>query len=183
MMWIFNIFFGAAIYLVYKVFKIKPQPWNIAIFVTIFFMAVVGVITVWTQCSPYSTRAVVGRYSVPIVPLVQGPVASISAKPNVPIKKGEVLFEIDPTQYQYTVNQAQAALKAARSDEARLGAGVKAAEASIAKVEADLRAAKSALDIAEATAQRLGVDHRAAIRKSSLNRNAENPAIKFKLTQ
>ena len=26
MMWIFNIFFGAAIYLVYKVFKIKPQP-------------------------------------------------------------------------------------------------------------------------------------------------------------
>lgn len=153
MMWIFNIFFVGAIYLVYKVFKIKPQPWNIAIFVTIFCMAVVGVITLWTQASPYSTRAVVGRYSVPIVPWVQGQVVSIPTKPNVPIKKGEVLFEIDPTSYQYTVNQAKASLSAAQSDEARLAAGVKVAEASIAKVEADLRAAKSAMDIAESTAR------------------------------
>jgi membrane fusion protein, multidrug efflux system len=149
MMWIFNIFFAGAIYLVYKVFKIKPQPWNIAIFVTIFCMAVVSVITLWTQSSPYSTRAVVGRYVVPIVPWVQGQIANISAKPNVPIKKGEMLFEIDPTSYQYAVNQAKAALEAARSDEARLAAGIVVADASIAKVEADVRVAKSDFEMTE----------------------------------
>jgi membrane fusion protein, multidrug efflux system len=152
MMWIFNIFFVGAIYLVYKVFKIKPQPWNIAIFVTIFCMAFLGVVTVWTQYSPYSTRAVVGRYVVPIVPWVQGQIVSISAKPNVPIKKGDVLFEIDPTSYQYAVNQAKAALEAARSDEARLAAGVLVAEANIAKMEADVRVAKSDFEMADAAA-------------------------------
>jgi membrane fusion protein, multidrug efflux system len=149
MMWIFVILFVSVISLVYKVFKIKPQPWNIAIFVMIFFAAVTGMITLWTHASPYSTRAVVGRYVVPIVPWVQGPIVSISAKPNIPIKKGDVLFEIDPTSYQYTVNQAQAALQVARSDEARFAAGVKVAEANIAKVEADTRAAKSTLEITE----------------------------------
>jgi len=152
MMWIFIILFVSAIVLVYKVFKIEPQPWNIAIFATIFFAAVIGILTLWTQASPYSTRAVVGRYVVPIVPWVQGPIVSITAKPNVPIQKGEVLFEIDPTSYQFTVNQAKAALQVARSDEARFAAGVKVAEANIAKVEADARAAKATLDMSEEAA-------------------------------
>jgi multidrug resistance efflux pump len=152
MIWIFNILFGTAIYFVYKVFKIKPQPWNIAIFVTIFFMTLLGFITVWTQFSPYSTRAVVGRYVVPIVPWVQGQIVSIAAKPNVAIKKGDVLFEIDPTSYQYAVNQAKAALAAAKSDEARLAAGLSVADASIAKAEADVRVAKSDFEMAESAA-------------------------------
>jgi len=150
MMWICIILFVSLIVLVYRVFNIKPQPWNIAIFATIFFVAVIGLLTLWTHASPYSSRAVVGRYVVPIVPWVQGPIVSISAKPNVPIEKGEVLFEIDPTSYQYTVNQAKAALQVARSDEARFAAGVKVADANIAKVEADARAAKSTLNMSEA---------------------------------
>ena len=55
---IFNSFFGAAIYLVYKVFKIKPQPWNIAIFAPIFCLAVISVINLWTLAFPYSPRAI-----------------------------------------------------------------------------------------------------------------------------
>lgn len=108
--------------------------------------------TLWTQASSYSTRAVVGRYVVPIVPRVQGPIVRIPAKQNVPIRKGNVLFEIETTSYQYTVNQAKAALQVARSDEARFAAGVKVAEASIAKIEADARSAKSTLDMSEAAA-------------------------------
>lgn len=180
MMWIFNIFFGAAIYLVYKVFRIKPQPWNIAIFVAIFVMAVVGVVTLWTQSSPYSTRAVVGRYVVPIVPWVQGQVVSIPAKPNLPIKKGDVLFEIDPTSYQYAVNQAKAALHVAHSDVIRMEAGVRVAEASVGKVQADLRSAKSAMDIAEATAK----ENQLAISQLNLVQAREQyAAVQAALTQ
>lgn len=150
MLWIVVILFVSAICLVYKVFKIKPQPVNIAFFVTVFCISIIGMMTLWTLGSPTSTRAVVCRYVVPIVPWVQGPIVQLSAKPNVPIQKGDVLFEIDPTSYQYTVNQAQAALQVARSDAARLAAGVKVAEASVARVEAEARAAKLTLEITEA---------------------------------
>jgi multidrug resistance efflux pump len=149
MLWIVIILFVSAICLVYKVFKIKPQPVNIAFFVTMFCIAIIGMMTLWTLGSPTSSRAVVCRYVVPIVPWVQGPIVHLSAKPNVPIQKGDVLFEVDPTSYQYTVNQAQAALQVARSDAARLSAGVKVAEASIARVQADARAAKLTLEITE----------------------------------
>jgi multidrug resistance efflux pump len=150
MLWIVIILFVSAICLVYKVFKIKPNPVNIAFFVTLFFVSILGLLTLWTLGSPTSTRAVVCRYVVPVVPWVQGPVVHLSAKPNVSIKKGDLLFEIDPTSYQYTVNQAQAALQVAHSDQARFESGVKVAEASIARVEADARAAKLTLEITEA---------------------------------
>jgi membrane fusion protein, multidrug efflux system len=99
MLWIVIILFVSAICLVYKVFKIKPNPVNIAFFVTLFFVSILGLLTLWTLGSPTSTRAVVCRYVVPVVPWVQGPVVHLSAKPNVSIKKGDLLFEIDPTSY------------------------------------------------------------------------------------
>ncbi len=107
------------------------------IFVTIFCMAFISVVTVGRNV--LHTR--LGQWSV--VTWCQSylgykdRLSGIAAKPNVPIKKGDVLFEIDPTYYQYAVNQAKAALEAARSDAARLAAGVQVAEASIAKAGAD----------------------------------------------
>ncbi len=83
--------------------------------------------------------------------LVQGQVVSISAKPNVSIKKGDVLFEIDPTSYQYTVNQAKRRLKQLEVMQQE-AAGVQVAEASIAKAEADVRVAKSDFEMSESAA-------------------------------
>jgi hypothetical protein len=68
MLWIVIILFVSAICLVYKVFKIKPNPVNIAFFVTLFFVSILGLLTLWTLGSPTSTRAVVCRYVVPVVP-------------------------------------------------------------------------------------------------------------------
>jgi RND family efflux transporter MFP subunit len=57
--------------------------------------------------------AVVVRAAVSIVPNVPGQVAEVTVVPNKPIKKGDVLFRIDPTQYQAKVDQLSAQLKLA----------------------------------------------------------------------
>lgn len=57
--------------------------------------------------------AVVVRNAVAIVPNVPGQVAEVNVQPNKPVKKGDVLFRIDPTQYQAKVDQLTAQLKLA----------------------------------------------------------------------
>ncbi len=91
-----TIIYTAAIVLVFKVLKVRPRPWPIAIFATAGVLMLGTVVVLWTQAAPISTRAVVSRYVVQLVPYVKGQVTSIPSKPNEPLKKGDVLFEIDP---------------------------------------------------------------------------------------
>ncbi len=58
------------------------------------------------------------RYSVAVVPNVVGIVTEVVAEPNQPLKKGDVLFRIDPTQYQAERDGLVAQLQLA---ETRLG--------------------------------------------------------------
>jgi RND family efflux transporter MFP subunit len=54
--------------------------------------------------------AVVVRNSVPIVPGVSGRVIDVPVTANTPVKAGDVLFRIDPVNYQATVDQYTAQL-------------------------------------------------------------------------
>lgn len=145
-----TIIYVAAIVLVFKVLKVKPRPWPIAIFVVIGILMITAVTVLWTLAAPMSTRAVVSRYVVQLVPYVKRQVISIPAKPNVPLKKGDVLYEIDPAPYQYTVDQIKAQLQASKSNIVQLTAAVDAATASVAKSKADVAATKTEFDIAKA---------------------------------
>ncbi len=57
------------------------------------------------------------KYVVPVVPQVRGRVIEVPVEPNRLVKKGELLFRIDPTPYQNDVDAAKAKLAA---DQARL---------------------------------------------------------------
>ncbi len=50
-------------------------------------------------------------YSVQIIPNVSGQVTEVPVEPNVPLKKGDVLFKIDPTIYQAAMDATNAQLK------------------------------------------------------------------------
>ncbi len=91
-------------------------------------------------------------YSVQIIPNVAGRVTEVAAQANVPMKKGELLFKIDPTTYQAAVDAIQAQLKFQklrlkqyRELEAK-AAGTKfqveETETKVAKLEADLQTAE-----------------------------------------
>ncbi|MBB4302069.1 multidrug resistance efflux pump [Rhodobium orientis] len=50
------------------------------------------------------------RHTVQIVPNVAGQVIEVPVRPNTPVRKGDVLFRIDPAQYQAKVDQLTAQL-------------------------------------------------------------------------
>ncbi len=143
-----TIIYVAAVVVIFKVLKVKPRPWPIAIMATIGVVMLGAVVVLWTLAAPISTKAVVTRYVVQIVPYVKGQVVSIPAQPNVALKKGDVLYEVDPTPYQLAVDQVQAQLHAAEDTVTQLEAGVRVAEANIKKAQTDVAASKAALDVA-----------------------------------
>jgi RND family efflux transporter MFP subunit len=97
-----------------------------------------------------SVRAV--TYTVEIIPNVAGPVLEVPVIPNKPLKKGDVLFTIDPTTYQAAVDATQAQLNFQRlrleqfTKLASRGAGnqfqVDEAEARVRQHEAELETAQ-----------------------------------------
>jgi RND family efflux transporter MFP subunit len=55
-------------------------------------------------------EAIIGRYSVQIVPNVAGEVIDVPVQPNKPVRKDDVLFRIDPLPYEAQVRALQAQL-------------------------------------------------------------------------
>src|SRR6056297_727244 len=95
---------------------------------------------------------------IEIVPNVSGEVKEVLARPLEPIKKGDVLFTIDPSPFQLEVDRFEAALKEAEQAAKMLPADLETAEAFVAQCEAALVEAeqqaetlKLALDAAEAS--------------------------------
>ncbi len=69
--------------------------------------------------APTTTDVRVVKYVVPIVSQVRGRVIEVPVENNRPVKKGDVLFKIDPTPYQNEVHSLEAKLLA---DQAKVSA-------------------------------------------------------------
>src|SRR3954469_9155176 len=92
-------------------FKKKWLPWNITsqvIVVTIPVVCLAIIILFMNIVAPSSHDIRAMNYVVPIVPRVTGQVTEVPIEPNRPIKKGDVLFKLDPTPFQATVKAAEA---------------------------------------------------------------------------
>jgi len=95
-------------------------------------------------------------HSVTITPNVSGQVTEVPVKPNTPLKKGDILFKIDPTQYQAAVDaiEVDLALAKTRLRQARTLAKDKAGSmyeveqltTTVAKLESQLKNARWNLD-------------------------------------
>lgn len=134
--------------LVWLVFiKMKWLPWNTGtqvVVVIIPIVALTALILALNIVAPSSADVRVIKYVVNVVPQVRGRVIEVPVDPNRPVKKGEVLFRIDPTPYELTVRalEAQLANTIATSkevDEQLAGATGKVAETRGAIQQADSR--------------------------------------------
>lgn len=98
-------------------FKYKLLPWNTLAKVIVFTIPVVGMITLIMLLnifSPSSSNVLVVRNSVGIVSQVRGRVTEVPVMINQRVKKGDVLFKIDPTQYKAIANSIRAKFKLAK---------------------------------------------------------------------
>ena len=104
--------------------KLKWLPWNTAWQVTVVIIPIVGLtalILTLNVVAPSSHDVRVIRYTVPIVSQVRGRVIEVPIEEgNVPVKKDDVLFRIDPTPFQLRVNNVQAQLASATAQQREL---------------------------------------------------------------
>jgi len=94
-------------------FKFKWLPWNIVSQVITITIPIVGLtilILLLNIVAPSSHDVRVINYVVPINPYVRGLVVDVPIEPNRPIKKGDVLFKLDPTPYEIAVKNSEAQL-------------------------------------------------------------------------
>src|SRR5205085_11536684 len=61
-------------------------------------------------CAPATNNVRAMNYVIPIVPRITGQVTEVPIQPNRPIKKGDVLFKIDPVTFEAAVKAAEATL-------------------------------------------------------------------------
>ena len=124
------ILLGIYSFFVWLIFiKKKWLPWNITsqvIVVTIPIIALAIIILFMNIVAPSAGEVRAMNYVIPVVPRVTGQVTEVPIEPNRPIKKGDVLFKIDPVPFEAAVKAAEATLRGAE-DQRKNAASKKAA--------------------------------------------------------
>jgi multidrug resistance efflux pump len=109
------IIYSVIVWLIF--FKFKLLPWNITsqvIVVTIPVIMLTVLILFMNICAPSSSDVRAQNYVIPIVPRVTGQVTEVPIEPNRPIRKGDVLFKIDPVPFEAAERAADATLRGAK---------------------------------------------------------------------
>lgn len=122
--------------------KISPVIWMLLLFIVLFIPM---------QWGAPSGNVTQYQFVVEIVSNVSGTIIEVPIEGNRPLKKGDVLFKIDPRPYQYRVDQVKAGLAEAEQAVPQLEAAWKAAAAATARAKAQRDLAKLESDMAKKT--------------------------------
>ena len=127
--------------------KLKWLPWNIYSQVTVVIIPIVALtvmILTLNVVAPSSADLRVFRFTVPIVSQVRGRVIEVPIEEgNRPVKKGDVLFRIDPTPYQLQVNTLQAQLANAIAQQKEVQESYKGAQAKVTETRGGIEQASA----------------------------------------
>jgi len=111
-----SLIYGSFYFLFFKKLKLFAESVkNISIFVGIGVVMIGSVVFAWWTFAPTTVDGRMVQYVIPIVPNVKGVVIEVPIQGSEVVKKGSVLFKIDPTPFQFTVNQLQASIKQAEA--------------------------------------------------------------------
>jgi multidrug resistance efflux pump len=161
--------------LVWFVFiKKKWLPWTFVtqvLVVTFPVVALTILILFLNIYAPESGDVRVMNYVVPVIPRVTGRVIEVPVEANRPVKKGDVLFKLDPVPFQIEVDGAAANLKA-------LQAKLLSVQANASNLSEQL---KEATGKREALSAKLGLARKRAAQYQSLA--ATGAGTKFDLEQ
>jgi multidrug resistance efflux pump len=92
--------------------------------------------------TPYSSQARVETFLTQVAPEVAGDVLEVGVKDNSAVRKGQLLFRIDPEPYQVAIRSAEANLSVALQAADVSVADIAAAQAQLRKQSVDLAASR-----------------------------------------
>lgn len=105
--------------------------------------------------SPRTDVAEIDAPTVPVSPSVPGRIISIDVANNAAVKKGDVLFQIDPEPYRLRLEQARAELRAAESEVAQGGRNIATEQSNAGIADKQIARARINADQAQQTLRRL----------------------------
>jgi multidrug resistance efflux pump len=146
-----------------KLLKLSPA-WGVVsslVFVHTLLIFLIGI----RMMTPYSTDVRVVQHTIQLIPRLPEPtlVTAVLVAPDVPVKQGEALFQMDRRPYEYQVGQLEAQIEAAqarvvvseskiklqqanivaaRQDVLMLGADMEATTAKVSKLKSEMGYAK-----------------------------------------
>ncbi|MCI4428719.1 MAG: HlyD family secretion protein [Burkholderiales bacterium] len=143
----FVLLFGYALVVWLVFFKFKWLKFSIAwgFFSTFFAAHLLLIFLIGLRfVTPLATEARVIQHTIQLIPRLPEPtlVTAVLVQPNVPVKKGQSLFQFDRRPYEFKVRQLEAQLAKARQDVLVLKADTAINTQKIAKIKADLDYAK-----------------------------------------
>lgn len=135
------VIFAFFVWLVF--FQFKWLKWSITWAVVTLFVLVHALLIFYIGLrfvTPASARAVVIQHTIQLTPRLSEPtlVTAVLVEPNVPVKKGQPLFQFDRRPYEYAVAQLEAQLAAAVQNVKVLEDNVVLAEKQEAEAKAQL---------------------------------------------
>jgi RND family efflux transporter MFP subunit len=111
-----SLIYGSFYFLFFKKMKLFAESVrNISIFVGIGVVMIGAIVYTWWTFAPTSADGRSFQYVIPIVPNVAGQVVEVPVEGTQVVKKGDVLFRIDPIPYQFKVDQLRASLDQAEA--------------------------------------------------------------------
>lgn len=125
--------------------KLKWLPWNTVTQVIVVVIPVVGLtatILLLNVYAPSTPDVRVINYVVQVVPQVRGRVIEVPVEGNRPVKKGAVLFRIDPTPYEIDVRVLEAKLANAEGGLVGQNEQLRAAVSQTASIRAKMALAR-----------------------------------------
>ena len=134
--------YAAICFAVFKIFRIPVNKWTLptAVLGGIFMIGII--LLVMNYNHPFSSSARIYFATTPIMPNVKGRVIDVPVEANAPLKEGDVLFRIDPTPYQYVVDQKKALLAEAENNVKQLKAAYDQALANVERIKVQLKLAE-----------------------------------------
>jgi multidrug resistance efflux pump len=154
------IILGVYSFFVWLIFiKLKWLPWTIVSQVIVITIPIIGLTTIILLLNIYTPSSSDVRtinYIVPVVPRVTGQVTEVPIEPNRPIKKGDVLFKIDPVPFELAVKAAESALEESKVALVTAEATQRGLEYQVRTVQAERAALVSQMGLARKRVDQFG---------------------------
>ena len=138
-------------------FKFKWLKWTTAAAVVVVTIPIIGLaalMLILNVVAPSALDVQVVKYVVQVIPRVTGRVIEVPVEPNRLVRRGDLLFRIDPRPFQYEVDRLRALLASTAADVEAQGEELRAADA---QIEVSANKAQSLMGSIDATRARLGL--------------------------
>lgn len=143
----------------------KKKKVSVIVFIT---LALIGAVVVYFYLKHKATHittddAYIDGHIHTIASKISGTVKGIYVEDNQPVKKGDILLEIDPVDYDVKVKEASSVLNKERAKLVEIDARIEVSKRKLSELNAAMKATKANLELQEANLKLAEIDLKRAV--------------------